>query len=150
MKLTRRVLTHRAKPVDFKYPYQNKTLAQELLTFMRENNGIGLAAPQVGISKRMFVMEVSNRERICINPEIVEASDVLTEFEEGCLSFPGDQCTIKRPDTIIVRYQDAEGIWIEDNLVGLEARCFQHELDHLDGITMHDKVKDQNAKQSGN
>ena len=117
-----------------------------MLEFMIQENGIGLAATQIGIAKRLFVMSVHGRDRICFNPEIIESSDVLIEFAEGCLSFPGDQCTIKRPDTIIVRYQDAAGNWIEDNLVGLEARCFQHELDHLDGITMHDKVKDQNAK----
>lgn len=148
MKLTKKVLHKQAKLVTFRWPFQNQKLAEEMLEFMIQENGIGLAATQVGIAKRLFVMSVHGRDRICFNPEIVEASDVLTEFAEGCLSFPGDQCTIKRPDTIIVRYQDAEGTWIEDNLVGLEARCFQHELDHLDGITMHDRLNGQYAEQS--
>ena len=148
MKLTKKVLHKEAKPVVFDWPFQNQQLADQMLKFMISENGIGLAATQIGIGKRVFVMSVHGRDRICFNPEIVEASDVLAEFPEGCLSFPGDQCIIKRPDTIIVRYQDAEGNWIQDSLVGLEARCFQHELDHLDGITMHDRYNEQYAKQS--
>jgi peptide deformylase len=69
-------------------------------------------------------------------------------FTEGCLSFPGDSCNIVRPVQISVRYQDHEGSWIYDRLQGLEARCFQHELDHLDGITMWDRHREQNAEQS--
>lgn len=148
MDLTRRVLFKQAKSVDFRWPYQNQTLASTMLKFMRLNNGIGLAAPQIGVSKRVFVMEVHGRERVCFNPEITFRSDVLTEFAEGCLSFPGEQCIIKRPDTISVRYQTHEGEWIEDDMVGLEARCFQHELDHLDGVVMHDRQKEQNATKS--
>ena len=146
MKLTRRVLHKKAKEVEFDWPFQNKQLADQMLEFMVQNNGIGLAAPQIGIARRLFVMNVHGRERSCFNPEIVFSSDVLTEFEEGCLSFPGDQCTIKRPDTICVRYQDHQGDWVEDNMVGLEARCFQHELDHLNGITMHDRLNGQYAE----
>jgi len=145
MELTRRVLFKKAKPVEFRWPHQNLILANNMLKFMRENDGIGLAAPQIGISKRVFVMEVHGRERMCFNPEIIFSSDVLTEFPEGCLSFIGDQCIIKRPDTICVKYQDHQGNWIEDDMVGLEARCFQHELDHLDGIVMHDRKKEQDA-----
>ena len=147
MKLTRRVLHRPAKPVTFGWPYQNQRLADGMLAFMHQSGGIGLAAPQIGRGIRLFVMEVQGRARICFNPEIVEASQIMAEFPEGCLSFPGDQCIIKRPDTIIVRYQDAGGEWAETNLVGLEARCFQHELDHLDGIVMHDRVKEQHAEQ---
>lgn len=148
MKLTRRVLHKRAKAVDFQYPVQNHQLVQQMLRLMYQENGIGLAAPQIGVSKRLFVMSVHGRERACFNPEIVAHSDVLTEFTEGCLSFPGEACIIKRPDTVIVKYQDADGVWTETNMVGLEARCFQHELDHLDGVTMHDRQKEQNATES--
>lgn len=148
MKLTKKVLHKQAKPVSFDWPFQNQKMAREMLEFMVKENGIGLAATQIGLAKRLFVMSVHGRDRICFNPEIVESSDVLAEFPEGCLSFPGDQCIIKRPDTIIVRYQDAEGNWTQDSLVGLEARCFQHELDHLDGITMHDRLNGQYAEQS--
>lgn len=148
MDFTRRVLYKKAKPVDFRYPRQNLTMANTMLVFMRLNSGIGLAAPQIGISKRVFVMEVHGRERACFNPEITFSSTVLAEFPEGCLSFPGEECKIKRPDTISVRYQTHEGEWVEDDMVGLEARCFQHELDHLDGIVMHDRQKEQDATES--
>ena len=115
---------------------------------MDRSNGIGLSATQIGLTHRIFVMRVHGRERICINPEIIKSSDVLAEYDEGCLSFPGDQCTITRPDWVNVRYYTPQGEKIEDCLVGLEARCFQHELDHLNGITMWDRHKEQNAKQS--
>lgn len=148
MKLTRRVLHKRAKAVDFQYPVQNQRLVAQMFQLMHAENGIGLAAPQIGISKRLFVMSVHGRDRACFNPEIVETSRELAEFDEGCLSFPGESCKIKRPDTVIVRYQNYRGEWEEVNLVALEARCFQHELDHLDGITMHDRAKEQNATES--
>ena len=148
MKLTRRVLFRAGRLAGFEWPYQNQRLADEMLAFMRHAGGIGLAAPQIGRSLRLFVMEVQGRTRICFNPEIVEASQNTADFPEACLSFPNEQCIIKRPDTIIVRYQDADGVWTETNLVGLEARCFQHELDHLDGITMHERAKGQHATES--
>ena len=87
------------------------------------------------------------RQRACFNPEILKSSAVLTDFDEGCLSFPGEQCTIKRPDWVEVNYQEYDGTQVIDTLVGLEARCFQHELDHLNGITMHDRLKEQHAEQ---
>ena len=147
MKLTRRVLRNQAKTVKFDYPHQNEILVSQLKEFMIQENGIGLAAPQVGISKRVFVMLVHGRFRACFNPEITKISNVLTNYDEGCLSFPGEQCTILRPDWITVIYYDADGTAVEDTLVGLEARCFQHELDHLNGITMHDRAKEQHAEQ---
>lgn len=148
MKLTRRVLHNRAKPVDFKNKFHTENLAMEMLRFMEDQNGIGLAAPQIGLSQRVFVMRVNGHARTCFNPEVLRFSPELSDYNEGCLSFPGDQCIIKRPDWIEVRYQDASGRSIEDRLQGLEARCFQHELDHLDGITMWDRHKEQNAEQS--
>ena len=113
---------------------------------MQQHRAIGLAAPQIGHSLRLFVMEVEDRARVCFNPEIIQSSTVLTKYAEGCLSFPGESCTITRPDAISVRYQDAQGLWIEEDLVGLEARCFQHELDHLDGVTMYDRQKEKHAE----
>ena len=148
MRLTKKVLQHRAKPVDFDFPYQNEIMARQMTIFMRSQHGIGLSATQIGSRKRMFVMECHGRLRWCFNPEILESSEVLTDFDEGCLSFPGDQCTITRPDWVRVQYKTEHGDVVEDILVGLEARCFQHELDHLDGITMWDRYKEQNDKQS--
>ena len=148
MKLTKRVLHNRAKPVDFKKVFQNRMLAQQMLDFMKQEQALGLAATQIGIAKRLFVMDVHGRQRVCFNPEIISSSEHLQEFDEGCLSFPGESCTLLRPDTVTVRYQTADGEWQQDDMVGLEARCFQHELDHLDGITMWDRYKEQNAEQS--
>ena len=145
MKLTKRVLYHTAKPVDFQYPVRNQVLADQMLDFMRLSRGIGLAATQIGQIKKLLVMEVHGKQKICFNPEITGQSEVFTDYDESCLSFPGEQCIISRPDWVAVRYQDAHGFFVNDTLVGLEARCFQHELDHLNGITMWDRHKEQHA-----
>lgn len=148
MKLTKKVLYNTAKPCDFKWPHQNRLVAEQMLDLMRRENGIGLAAPQVGIAKRIFVMEVDSTIRACFNPEIVDQDSNLTDYTEGCLSFPGESFTIKRPESIQVRYHNLQGQVIEEQLTGLAARCFQHELDHLDGITMHQRAKEQHATES--
>ena len=150
MRLTKRVLFKQAKPADFRYPEQNRLLAQHMHSFMVQQNGIGLAAPQIGISRRVFVMGIKDWQRACFNPEITGASENLVDFDEGCLSFPGEHCIIKRPDWIDVRYQDWQGEWQTERFSDVKARCFQHELDHLDGITMQQRQKEQYAEQSGN
>jgi len=147
MKLTRRVLSHVAKSVDFQYPYRNKQLEEQLYQYMTKQHGIGLAAPQVGISMRLFVMQVDSWSRACYNPEIIDSSQDLEQFDEGCLSFPGEHCVVSRPRWVDVRYQDFQGAWHSERLGGLLGRCFQHELDHLNGITMWDRHREQNAKQ---
>ena len=148
MRLTKRVLHRPAKPCTFGRPAHNQLLAQHLLEFMRLKNGIGLAAPQIGLSKRVFVIEIDGNQRICFNPEITDASPDLVDFAEGCLSFPRKTCIIKRPDAISVRYQNYRGDWYAERMDGLMSRCFQHELDHLDGIVMHDRYKEQHATKS--
>ena len=150
MKLTRRVLHKKAKTVDFLYPAQNLLLVQQMRRFMRQQNGIGLAAPQIGISRRVFVMEIQGWQRDCFNPEITGSSGNFTDFDEGCLSFPGEHCIIMRPEWVDVKYQDPKGHWHSERFSGLLARCFQHELDHLDGITMWNRHKEQHAEQSRN
>jgi peptide deformylase len=146
MKLTNKVLYRPAKAFeDFDHTTQNSFLADQLFSFMKKNDGIGLAAPQIGMSKRLFVMEVDSIRRACFNPEILDHSADLTEYTEGCLSFPGEECKIKRPCAVNVRYQTTTGDWVQENLDGLAARCFQHELDHLNGITMYDRAKEQYA-----
>jgi peptide deformylase len=148
MKLSRRVLHLVAKPCDFEWPFQNSQLADQLLLTMLEQKGIGLAAPQVGIRKRVFVMKIDDQEWRCFNPKIISASTEQTVLDEGCLSFPGESCIITRPANIQVEYQNADGTLVTQSLQGWPARCFQHELDHLDGIVMQDRYKEQNAKQS--
>jgi peptide deformylase len=148
MELTRRILQHQLKPANLGNKWATEDLAQRMLQFMRKNNGIGLAANQVGERVRMFVMGIDGRDWVCFNPEIIQTRNDLTDFDEGCLSFPGESCIIKRPDVIDVRYYNVNGVEITEELTGLASRCFQHELDHLNGITMHDRYKEQNAEQS--
>lgn len=148
MKLTKRVLKNRARAVDFDFLPRNLDLQNQLLDFMKQHRAIGLAAPQVGISKRIFVISIDNKEECFFNPEIISSSSDFQDFDEGCLSFPGEHCIIKRPVEVDVRYQNYQGQYEQKPLRGLWARCFQHELDHLNGVTMWDRYKEQNAKQS--
>ena len=139
MKLTRKVLRNRSRPCDFYQIWQNQDLADRMIGFMRANRGMGLAAPQIGISRRLFVMEIGDRIWHCFNPEIRAWGPDREEMVEGCLSFPGESCTIIRPSSISVQYNNASGEQTQEVLQGTAARCFQHEMDHLDGITMWER-----------
>ena len=150
MRLTRRALKLPAKPVEFQYPLQNHILATKMLEIMRMERGIGLAATQVGERRRVFVMEIDGVTKVCFNPEITGSSDNWVDYNEGCLSFKGESCILKRPDAVTTRYQDWQGQVTQEELTGIWARCFQHEMDHLNGITMWDRYKEQHAEQSGN
>ena len=150
MELTRRTLRLQLKTADLKNQWANEDLVCRMIKLMKKENGIGLASNQVGERVRMFIMNIDSRVWACFNPEVIEWGNDLTEFSEGCLSFPGESCIIKRPDSIQVRYYDVAGIEVIEKLTGLASRCFQHELDHLNGITMQDRYKEQNAEQSGN
>jgi peptide deformylase len=150
MELTRRTLRLKLKPADLRNQWANEDLVNRMQTLMHAEGGIGLAANQCGERVRMFIMLIDGKFWECFNPEIVESSTDLAEFNEGCLSFKGEYVIIKRPNTIRVRYYNLEGIEIDEELTGLSSRCFQHELDHLNGITMHDRYKEQNAEQPGN
>ena len=122
-----------------------QTTLEDMAETMYIERGIGLAAPQVGISKRMIVIdtpiadEESSRLEALLNPEIIESSGELI-WEEGCLSFPGLTVEITRKETIRVRFQDHKGAWHEMDATGLKAVCIQHELDHLNGINFIDHV----------
>lgn len=148
MQLTRRTLKLTLKPMPLTNLQYNWDLVRKLHNTMTEEGGIGLAANQVGLRDRCFVMQINDQSWNCFNPEVLEFRNDLIEFEEGCLSFKGEQCIIKRPNTIIVRYYDADQSQHVEELTGLASRCFQHELDHLNGITMWDRHKEQNAEQS--
>jgi peptide deformylase len=113
----------------------DKTLANDLMNFMKRKNALGLAANQVGLNCRLFVMNV-NVPRRCFNPRIVEflPNNINTSIKEGCLSYPNNYILKPRYLDIIVEYINQEGKLIEATLYGLEAICFQHELDHLNGI----------------
>lgn len=148
MKLTKRTLHLVTKPIDFKYPVKNEELGKKLLKFMHDNGGLGLAANQVGLRDRVFVMSVDQNNRIFYNPKIINASDKFTPYLEGCLSYPNESVELDRPDTITLEYQNAEGTYIAEHFSNLEARVIQHEMDHLNGITMHDRKNgESNARQ---
>jgi peptide deformylase len=150
MRLTNQILNRSCRAADFENMHRNHWLCQEMIQFMKSKQGIGLSANQIGINLRLFVMQVEGRTRFCFNPEIQEQGTELITMAEGCLSYLGKQCKLQRPDRIRVQYQDHRGSWIQDDLEGLESRCFQHELDHLNGVTMWDRKKEQHAEQSGN
>lgn len=123
-----------AKPVEKVDESVQKEL-DDMMETMYEDNGVGLAATQVGIDRRMFVMDCSdtrNKPLYLINPEIIEAEDEI-DSEEGCLSFPGVYAVVKRKRKITVKFLDRDGNEQSETLVGLDSRCVQHEIDHLDG-----------------
>ena len=110
-------------------------LSKEMFMIMWLNGGIGLAAPQVGMSVRMFVMGPQEGPNyVCINPEIVETSEDQHIALEGCLSYPALWLNIKRPHWVQARYATLDGQVIEKKFEGLLARCYIHELDHLNGV----------------
>jgi len=123
------------------------TLAESMYETMYEAAGIGLAAPQVGVRKRLFTYDVGEGPETIVNPEIVEASGEWT-YEEGCLSVPGLHFDIVRPKLVTLRGVDLGGneVVLEgDELLG---RLFQHEIDHLDGVLLLDRLDDDTRRQA--
>ena len=116
-----------------------------MLECMYKNKGIGLAAPQVGILKRLIVIDCSQNEETrkplkFINPEITKLSKNTSDFEEGCLSLPSQYSNVTRPDKITLRFKNTEGLICENEFSGLEATCIQHEIDHLNGKLFVDHI----------
>ena len=143
IKLTKRVLNNKAKPVVFDKPMQLQKLGVRMIQFMVEHKGIGLAGPQIGISKRLFVMASKDFQsvfKVFFNPVITESSEETNFNTEGCLSFPGINLEIKRSTIIKIEYYDHFGNEFTDTLTEQTARCFQHELDHLDGINFQERT----------
>ena len=112
----------------------------EMVELMRKANGVGLAANQVDIAKRFFVLEVEGNVKKVINPEILESGEEMAEFEEGCLSIPGVFKKVTRPEKIKVKYLDENGEEKIEELTEMWSRAFQHELDHLDGVLFTDRI----------
>ena len=116
---------------------------EKLLDSMKNYNGIGLSANQIGIMERVFVMysDVKKRETItCFNPKIVTQSDTKILMDEGCLTYPGLWLKVKRPDGIEVEYEDKNGEMQHQAMFGLECRIFLHEYDHMEGTDFTEKV----------
>lgn len=113
----------------------------EILDLMQKSKGVGLAANQVGLDASVFGMLKSNGDRIAVfNPIIRGASDETNLGVEGCLSFPALMLNVKRANSIAVSYQNKEGNTVNEELHGFDARVFQHEFDHLQGINFVDRV----------
>ena len=122
-----------------------RALAKDMLQSMYSAKGIGLAAPQVGISKELLVIDINFEDSaaeplILINPEITAFGSTLNSYEEGCLSIPGVYLNVIRPSTIKLKFRDEMGRPRKMNADGLLARCIQHEVDHLKGILFVDRV----------
>lgn len=107
---------------------------------MQIYNGVGLSANQCGIKERVFVLGGNDFQMVCINPKVVKTNGAIIQMREGCLSYPGLYMNIPRYDSIDVEFHNENGELQQMNLVGITAHCFQHELDHMDGITFTQKV----------
>jgi len=121
-------------------PFEPIEFAKELVKFMYDSNGIGLAANQVGVPYRIFAMRGEPENFVCYNPRIVHRSEQEVILEEGCLTYPGLLVKIKRPQHIRVRFRTPNGETLTKQFTGMSARIFQHKLDHLDGIVFYNKA----------
>jgi peptide deformylase len=138
-------LIEKSTPWDFSKDGDAAQLENDMIEFMLANRGIGLAANQIGIAKRVFVMGSNNIEGFpapfaVFNPIIKEVSEEQVLDQEGCLSYPGLFLMVKRPAWAVAEYQDRDGNLKEIKVDGYLAKCFQHEYDHLDGVCFVDKV----------
>lgn len=138
-------LTITSFPVE-KIDDEIRTFMDNMVETMYDANGIGLAAVQVGVHKRILVIDLQDPEQYgegplyIINPEITSSSNTVSSYEEGCLSFPGQSSNVIRPETVTVRYLDYNGTQQTLEAQGLLATCIQHEIDHLNGIVFIDHI----------
>jgi len=134
------VLRVEAVPVDA-FDGEFKDFIERMFETMRLGHGVGLAAPQVGISKRLFVIQVDgDKPRVFANPEIVETSLDRSSYEEGCLSIPGVYADLERPGSIRIQAWNERGRPFSLDADGFLARVIQHELDHLNGVLFTDRL----------
>jgi len=136
------ILRKKSLPVD-SVDKDLQILMDDMLETMYAAPGIGLAAIQVGIPKRVIVLDIEQKEGnkkplFLVNPEIIQKSKNLSTYEEGCLSVPGQFAEIDRPDKCHIKYLDYYGEKKEINAEGMLATCIQHEMDHLEGILFID------------
>jgi len=122
-----------------------RKLMDDMLETMYLAPGIGLAAPQIGVPKRVLVVDVAREGEAkapirMANPEIVSVSDEVTTYEEGCLSVPDHYADVERPSRARIRYLDYQGEIREQDFDGLAATCIQHEIDHLNGVLFIDHI----------
>ena len=133
------LLRKKSKPV-VDFDKNLHMLLDDMVETMHKAEGAGLAAVQVGVLKRVFVMHAGKEIRECINPKILKEEGENKIKVEGCLSVPGKCGTVDRPEKVWVEYQDRNGNTVNKKFTGFEAKCFCHESDHLDGILYIDKA----------
>ena len=143
------VLSKKAEPV-VKITQKELRLIQDMIDTMYQEDGVGLAAPQVGVSKQIIVVSPNAKwgeERVYINPEVIESSEEQEVGLEGCLSVPGISCEVRRPKQIRLKATDSKGLKLLEEFQSFPARVIQHEIDHLNGILLIDRV-DFNQRQT--
>jgi len=134
------VLRETAAPIE-KFDDELAVLVEKMFETMKMGKGVGLAAPQVGLAQRLFVMQIEgDKPRVFINPEIVETSVELESFEEGCLSIPGVYADLNRPAEVRIQAWNERGRRFVIGADGFFARVVQHELDHLNGMLFTDRL----------
>ena len=139
------VLKQVSTPVEGGVTDELRALMDDMLETMYDAPGIGLAAIQIGVPKRIIVMDLAGKDeepqpRFFVNPEIVWSSDELFAYEEGCLSVPEVYDEVERPNRVRIRYLDYNGQPVEEEAEGLFAVCIQHEMDHLEGVLFIDHL----------
>lgn len=117
-----------------------RSTASDMFRVLDMTGGIGLAAPQIGISKSLFVISIDGVRRVFINPAVIGIGQSVSTEPEGCLSLPGLQLMITRPTDVTVSWMDEQGTRQIADLTGLWARCWLHEYDHIKGILIDDRV----------
>jgi peptide deformylase len=144
LKFTDPILKEKMPDFDFSNPTVDPVeLEKQMIELMLSKDGIGLAANQVGVRARMFVMGHNSNPEMAqafFNPEVLACTEDIEDLEEGCLSFPGIFVNIKRPTKIKVQWQNSKGEVQQDEFDGYNCKCFLHELDHLEGITFQDRI----------
>lgn len=133
------VLRKKSRVVE-KFDSKLSDLIEDMIQTMNNAQGVGLAAVQVGILKRVVVVDIGEGPIELVNPEIIEESKEKQITPEGCLSLPGQSGNTVRPMTVKVKAQDRNGKWYIHKGTGLKAKAFCHEIDHLDGVLYIDKV----------
>jgi peptide deformylase len=139
------VLKTRASPVET-FDDALAHLTEEMLDTMRENDGVGLAANQVGRLKRVLVASVEDEDYVIVNPVLSDRAETTERVQEGCLSIPGINVEVDRPTAVTVTGQDASGEPLRIEAQDMLARVLQHEVDHLDGVLILDRTDRQSRK----
>jgi len=138
-----KILRQVSKPVDDFSSTEIKKVIKDLKdTLEATKEGLGLAAPQIGINLRIFALNLNNEIRVFINPEITHFSKKTTPEQEGCLSVPGRAGLVERFKKVVMKYYDENGVKHKIKAKGLIAQAFQHEIDHLNGTLYIDKLKE--------